>query len=164
MINNTNVINSPIRLNLNNTNDMLINGTVNFNTKRRKRCCSIVHPQECHNIKDIPKPICFTRRHIECSELCRNSTNILIKNGSKVSKCIVIAAHPYYYCGYYALEDCSPCYHCKRQNKTECLEESTCSTTCKSSVLPKNFYNVPYYIKTPEESATTEEPGLPPSQ
>ncbi|KAJ8967007.1 hypothetical protein NQ317_014800 [Molorchus minor] len=127
MINNTNVVDTPILLNLTNVEDISINKTTNVHLNRKKDAAQL--------------------RHKECSSFCGNSTNLLIKNDSNGGyRCIIIGAHPYYYCGYYAVEDCSACYNCEGKSQIECLEDTSCSPTCRRSVLPKKFYNTPYHI------------------
>lgn len=156
LINNTNIVDVPIELNITNTNDMVVNQTrLSLQSLEgiRRQCCFVVHPEECHQVPDTKDVICFTRRHRECSALCNNSTSILIKvSHTKREHCINVAVYPFYYCGYYALEDCSGCYNCIDVSKVECLEKYTCSGTCRSSILPRRFYNAPYRKKNTTES------------
>lgn len=148
LINHTNVVDLPIELNITNANDVMLNKTrilLKSLKRRERKCCSIVHPQECHKAPLLPREVCFTRRHKECSELCDNATNLLIKT-DRTKQCITIAVHPYFYCGYYSIEDCSSCFNCTKLSNTECLEGPTCTKTCRSSILPRKFYNAPYYM------------------
>lgn len=106
LINNTNLIDAPIHLNLTNKNDMRFNKShilLKSLEGTQKKCCSIIHPQDCHTVSEVSKPMCFTRKHYECSELCNNGRNLVIKTGTR-NQCITIAVHPYYYCGYYSIE------------------------------------------------------------
>ncbi|XP_018576872.1 uncharacterized protein LOC108915343 isoform X2 [Anoplophora glabripennis] len=60
LINNTNVVDTPIELNITNANDMVLNKTNIFLKsleRRERKCCSIVHPQECHKVLLLPKEI-----------------------------------------------------------------------------------------------------------
>ncbi|XP_019877131.1 uncharacterized protein LOC109605010 [Aethina tumida] len=148
-LNNTNIVETPVNVTVINKNNFTIHsddlansfnsnfGGNLFGNQTQSKCCYIVHPEVCPESPNI----CFRRKHAECSYLC-TSDHILIREDLTANNtCIPINVYPNYYCGQYITEDCKGCYVCDNGN---CLESPLCSASCKQSILPEEYYNIPY--------------------
>ncbi|CAH0550110.1 unnamed protein product [Brassicogethes aeneus] len=141
-LNNTNIIDTPVTINMTNTNNFTVHGTgiENEMQSQSSQCCYIVHPEECPD--EDNKNVCFRRKHVECSYLCSSNYVLIRKEESLTnSTCIPVSSAPHWYCGKYVTENCQECYACGQES---CTDQPTCSQTCKDSIVPEEFYNTPY--------------------